>query len=173
MKFSESLKTSVPKKEEFAGSIANWPACYYEEKDPAKRRAMLDKAIESELSPEEDEYRKMLFDRRYSPSQYGESGYADNFMRCFMDFNLLTKNPPTRFGASKAKKSVLKDLADLGIGAEVDNEELYNSILVSLPPATSLPAPPLWELSQGGSSRGGRVLSNGGRRDNTWQQPGI
>ena len=131
MKFSESLKTSVPKKEEFAGSIANWPACYYEEKDPAKRRAMLDKAIESELSPEEDEYRKMLFDRRYSPSQYGESGYADNFMRCFMDFNLLTKNPPTRFGVSKAKKSVLKDLADLGIGAEVDNEELYNSILVS------------------------------------------
>jgi hypothetical protein len=41
----------------------------------------------------------------------------------------------------------------------------------SLPPGTSLPAPPLWELSQGGSSRGGGCWATA--EDNTWQQARI
>jgi len=131
MKFTDSIRTDIPNKEEAALAVADWPACYYEEKNPAKRRALLNEAVSKNLSPEEDVYRSMLFDLRYSPSQYGEGGYADNYMRCFMDFNLLSKNRPSRFGMSKAKKNVLKDLKGMGLGADVDDEGLYNSILLS------------------------------------------
>lgn len=41
-------------------------------------------------------------------------------------------------------------------GCLLRSKKLVSSLrTVSLPPGTSLPAPPLWELSQGGSGGGG------------------
>lgn len=131
MKFNETLKEAAPAPVPMGDYLSGWPQSYYEEKDPSMRLAMLEGAIKAGIAPEEDKYRRKLFDMRYSPNQYGVGGYADNFMRCFMNFMVVTKNPPSRFGMSRVRKKTLKDLQFLGIGAEVENKDLYEKILLS------------------------------------------
>ena len=129
MKFSETINTA-PTLIPTGDFLSGWPQRYYEERNPALRLAMLEESIKAGIAPEEDTYRKKLFNMRYTPNQYGEGGYADNFMRCFMDFIVFTKNPPSRFGMSRTRKKILKDLTSAGIGADVDNKDLYERILV-------------------------------------------
>ncbi|MBE6016001.1 MAG: hypothetical protein E7233_00125 [Lachnospiraceae bacterium] len=131
MKFNETIKEAAPAPVPMGDYLSGWPRSYYEEKDPSMRLAMLEGAIQAGIAPEEDIYRRKLFDMRYSPNRYGVGGYADNFMRCFMNFMVVTKNPPGRFGLSRTRKKAIKDLEFLGIGADVENKDLYEQILRS------------------------------------------
>ena len=106
-----------------------WPESYYLEIDPAKRLPLLNDAISEGLEPEENSIRKELFYLRYEENIYAESGYADRFMRAFMNIGLLTKNRPSRFGMKSARKKMLGYLSLLGLDNVSERSDLYRDLL--------------------------------------------
>ena len=132
MKFSDQIKNEDQTESvDIAAALASWPVSYYEEKEPLKRLELLEASIKAGCDPEGDAIRKVLFDRRYEENRYANGGLADVFMRCFMDFLMISRSRPGKFGIKKARKKVLDWLKVLGFEAEAENPGLYNSILLS------------------------------------------
>lgn len=127
MNLSDKIESSPEQNFEYDASGVPWPESYYMEKNPAMRLSLLNETLKS--SPSEDDLiRKKLFDMRYEPNKYGEGGYADLFMRSFMNFCDFSKNRPSRIGISFARKKVIKELNSIGLGK--DNDWLNKDILL-------------------------------------------
>lgn len=133
MKFSEKLGSSAPKKEtpKISFSPEEWPKIYYEEQDAAQRLALLKAAIEAGCDPEADDIRMQLFKLRYEPNDFADSGYADAFMRAFMNLSMIIKNGEGRFMAGLTKKKIRKQLDSLALNNDLAKSEPGRALLLN------------------------------------------
>ena len=70
---------------------------YYTESSPARRRQILDAAMETQSDPEADEIRLQIWNLRYAKArENGKSGRADGYLKLWMDLRYLAENPPGR-----------------------------------------------------------------------------
>jgi hypothetical protein len=70
--------------------ILAWPDSYYQERDPKKRQAMLELALEEGLSPEEDRIRKELFKIRYPEFEKSNGQYIkDIYLAAWLTFRSI------------------------------------------------------------------------------------
>ena len=129
MKISDNIISKANNNVDTEAALTDWPEAYYSETDPSKRLKMLEASIAAGIDPEADAIRLELFHRRYEPNSNSDNGYADNFMRCFMRFTFLARNVPGPFGKSRARKQVLKNIDDLGLGPGAELDELHEQIL--------------------------------------------
>lgn len=127
MELSGRIETDAQENFSTAAALAEWPKRYYEEKNPAVRLELLEAAIAAGVDPETDAIRRRIFDMRYEPNKHADGGYADRFMRCFMNFSMLTKEQPGRFGMKKARKSVMRDLEVLGLTGDAEGSANENA----------------------------------------------
>ena len=88
---------------------------YYTESSPARRRQILDAAMETQSDPEADEIRLQIWNLRYAKArENGKSGRADGYLKLWMDLRYLAENPPGRFSVKKTQKRLERELEELG-----------------------------------------------------------
>ena len=90
----EFQKPSVPVKNaesEIASKMNAWPDCYYRERDPNIRKLLLDEAVRMKLTPEENEMRSFLYEKRYSRDLVRNTS-VDNFMKTWIDFRFIKES---------------------------------------------------------------------------------
>lgn len=129
MKITDKITAEPKKVIDIQEALIAWPDRYYKETDPSVRLEMLKAAIKAELDPENDSIRMEIFNQRYTPNEYADGGYADLFMRSFMNFNTTAKNTPGPFAAKRIRKNVLKELDSLGI-SRAESDERFRALLL-------------------------------------------
>ena len=88
---------------------------YYTESSPARRRQILDAAMETQSDPEADEIRLQIWNLRYAKArENGKSGRADGYLKLWMDLRYRAENPPGRFYVKKTQKRLERELEELG-----------------------------------------------------------
>lgn len=88
---------------------------YYSESSPAKRRRILDAALESQADPQADGIRLQIWEQRYAqPGERGRDTRADGFLKLWIDLHCISENPPGRFGVKRVQRRLQRDLEALG-----------------------------------------------------------
>lgn len=89
---------------------------YYVESSPARRRQILNVAMETQSDPEADEIRLQIWKLRYAKArENGKSGRADGYLKLWMDLRYLAENPPGRFFCKKNAEEIGKRVGRIGI----------------------------------------------------------
>lgn len=131
----EFQKLSVPVKNaesEIASKMNAWPDCYYRERDPNIRKLLLDEAVRMKLTPEENEMRSFLYEKRYSRDLVRNTS-VDNFMKTWIDFRFIKESLNSFFSKKANEKKVLQDYKRMGFEeikkfGESSDKILYDEI---------------------------------------------
>ena len=103
---------------------------YYVESSPARRRQILNVAMETQSDPEADEIRLQIWTLRYAKArENGKSGRADGYLKLWMDLRYLAENPPGRFSVKKTQKRLERELEELGFFQFYDQSEQSRMLL--------------------------------------------
>lgn len=103
---------------------------YYTESSPARRRQILDAAMETQSDPEADEIRLQIWNLRYAKArENGKSGRADGYLKLWMDLRYLAENPPGRFSVKKTQKRLERELEELGFFQFYDQGDQSRTLL--------------------------------------------
>ena len=103
---------------------------YYVESSPARRRQILNVAMETQSDPEADEIRLQIWKLRYAKArENGKSGRADGYLKLWMDLRYLAENPPGRFSVKKTQKRMERELEELGFFQFYDQSEQSRMLL--------------------------------------------
>lgn len=103
---------------------------YYVESSPARRRQILNVAMETQSDPEADEIRLQIWKLRYAKArENGKSGRADGYLKRWMDLRYLAENPPGRFSVKKTQKRLERELEELGFFQFYDQSEQSRMLL--------------------------------------------
>lgn len=103
---------------------------YYVESSPARRRQILNVAMETQSDPEADEIRLQIWKLRYAKArENGKSGRADGYLKLWMDLRYLAENPPGRFSVKKKQKRLERELEELGFFQFYDQSEQSRMLL--------------------------------------------
>ena len=103
---------------------------YYVESSPARRRQILNVAMETQSDPEADEIRLQIWKLRYAKArENGKSGRADGYLKLWMDLRYLAENPPGRFSVKKTQKRLERELEELGFFQFYDQSEQSRMLL--------------------------------------------
>lgn len=103
---------------------------YYVESSPARRRQILNVAMETQSDPEADEIRLQIWNLRYAKArENGKSGRADGYLKLWMDLRYLAENPPGRFSVKKTQKRLERELEELGFFQFYDQSEQSRMLL--------------------------------------------
>lgn len=103
---------------------------YYVESSPARRRQILNVAMETQSDPEADEIRLQIWNLRYAKARENrKSGRADGYLKLWMDLRYLAENPPGRFSVKKTQKRLERELEELGFFQFYDQSEQSRMLL--------------------------------------------
>lgn len=103
---------------------------YYTESSPARRRQILNAAMETQSDPEADEIRLQIWNLRYAKArENGKSGRADGYLKLWMDLRYLAENPPGRFSVKKTQKRLERELEELGFFQFYDQGDQSRTLL--------------------------------------------
>ena len=103
---------------------------YHVESSPARRRQILNVAMETQSDPEADEIRLQIWKLRYAKArENGKSGRADGYLKLWMDLRYLAENPPGRFSVKKTQKRLERELEELGFFQFYDQSEQSRMLL--------------------------------------------
>ena len=103
---------------------------YYVESSPARRRQILNVAMETQSDPEADEIRLQIWNLRYAKArENGKSGRADGSLKLWMELRYLAENPPGRFSVKKTQKRLERELEELGFFQFYDQSEQSRMLL--------------------------------------------
>lgn len=103
---------------------------YYVESSPARRRQILNVAMETQSDPEADEIRLQIWKLRYAKArENGKSGRADGYLKLWMNLRYLAENPPGRFSVKKTQKRLERELEELGFFQFYDQSEQSRMLL--------------------------------------------
>lgn len=112
----------LAKKEEITGDIfEDWPASYYRQKDPLKRREYLEQRLAAFPGSAADQKRKELLYKRFS---YGSKEPADLFIRAWMMIRIGENDTITFLNRRSKEKELRENLKQLCILNEEVCEEL-------------------------------------------------
>ena len=150
----EFVKREAKKDQEtvdIAQKLLNWPDCYYLQKNAKIRKQLLDAADAAGLTPEENGFRRRLYEIRYPAKPGPEGTQIDNYLKAWMEMRFmcersggfLSKNDPKKcravmdsIGYSEAdtreKKNLLyEEIHHLGLLyiALCQEDRQYNSVL--------------------------------------------
>ncbi len=84
---------------------------YFNEPDPVKRKAALDALPADGDDAELVAQMKKLFEIRYTP--HAKIGYADNFVRQFLELKMAAENLDSQFARKRVRRQVLKAIHEL------------------------------------------------------------
>lgn len=103
----------------------SWPEDYYKKMDPAKRRGLLDEALAARPGDIRLTQIRQLFELRYTRDKKG--GYADRFLRAWLDLKMTAGNLQSKFAEKKNRKNALKALHCLCLDqTDVFSEEILS-----------------------------------------------
>lgn len=91
MEFIKKEKKKIEKINDLEQRMLNWPDCYYRERDAEAREQLLQTAEERNLTPEDNAFRRELFDLRYDTKRGPEGNRIDNFVKSWMDLRFLAE----------------------------------------------------------------------------------
>ncbi len=129
MEFKKTVKKQDPA-DQFAEKLKEWPECFYLERDPNIRLALLDAADAAGLTPKENGIRRELFLRRY-PKITGKSGNHDQdaFLNVWLDFKFMAENGNGFFSKSANSRKMKKELELLGVTEAESAGEPYKTLV--------------------------------------------
>lgn len=99
--------------DEIRQKMLNWPDCYYREREPEKRLAMLDEADRLHLTEEDNIFRRKLFAVRYPDAADGKKK-LDNFIKLWIEMRYLYENRGGFFRKNPNPKRLRKVLDQIG-----------------------------------------------------------
>ena len=112
-------------KQKETDSRGSWPEDYYKKMDPAKRRGLLDEALAAHPGDIRLTQIRRLFELRYTQDKKG--GYADLFLRAWLDLKMTAGNLQSKFAEKKNRKNALKALHCLCLDqTDVFSEEILS-----------------------------------------------
>ena len=104
---------------------------YYTESSPARRRQILDAAMETQSDPEADEIRLQIWNLRYAKArENGKSGRADGYLKLWMDLKISGgESAGTFFCEKKTQKRLERELEELGFFQFYDQGDQSRTLL--------------------------------------------
>lgn len=100
---------------------------YYREADPKKRRNLLEQEIEAGTDPEANQYRKEIWEARYS--EMDEVTMADGYLRFWMAMEFNRKAANKWFGVKGAVKEIRKELNSVKFQELQQKSDLHRELL--------------------------------------------
>ncbi len=94
--------------------LLNWPDCYYRERDASIRKQLLDAADENGLTPEDNAFRRRLFEIRYPNEGSPSKPQIDNYLKAWMDLRFLDSDTGGLFRRKLVPVRVQKVLSEMG-----------------------------------------------------------
>lgn len=91
--------------------LVDWPAHYYEIESPAEKLAHVNTAIEKQLDPKFDMYRKKLLEQRYF--RLNKKGSADAFMHAWMMIKASAASGVSFFTKKRLQHELLSYMEEL------------------------------------------------------------
>ena len=94
-------------------SRGSWPEDYYKKMDPAKRRGLLDEALAARPGDIRLTQIRQLFDCVFDCcyTRDKKGGYADRFLRAWLDLKMTAGNLQSKFAEKKNRKNALESAA--------------------------------------------------------------
>lgn len=111
----DKTKTAMTNKAPAEERLLAWPDSYYNEREPALRKAMLDLALEKGLSPEEDKIREILFEIRYP--EFGKKTAEvtkDTYLGAWITFRYIGTSAGGFFSKKRDLKEVRQEMKNIG-----------------------------------------------------------
>ena len=107
---------------------------YYKEKDPMKRRKLLNKSIEAGEEPQENQIRQELWEIRYQDkSEAGQGGRSDGYLGMWMAMEFEKGSANRLFGIKSARKSLQKEMSEKSeLHAQLLYREWYHAVVLYL-----------------------------------------
>ncbi len=104
---------------------------YYEERNPGKRRKLLEEALGRQEDLQRNELRKELWERRYGTSfeRKIHTDLADGFLRLWMELKSLAENPPGRFWVRREQRRLREQMEKLGFSEFYERGEPARTLL--------------------------------------------
>ena len=109
-------------KVDIAQRMLSWPECYYRERNALIRKQLLDEADRQGLTPEENVFRRKLFDLRYDKKLGPEGEPIDNYVKAWMELRFLSEGGEGLLSRGNVKK-LDKVMNGLGFGMTSNREE--------------------------------------------------
>ncbi len=116
-------KTEKKEKVDIAQRLLSWPDCYYRESSAAVRKELLDEADRQGLTPEDNVFRRKLYELRYDSRRGPDGDPIDNFMKAWMELRFLGDSADRLFSGRNAKKFE-KVMAGIGFDPGLGRNEL-------------------------------------------------
>ena len=130
MELTFGKKTRQEERPSIETLMVTWPECFYKEKEPAIRFALLEEAERQGLTPKENSFRRRLIEKRYTKGNDGKTT-ADLYLKLWL---LMTYGADTTKKARlprSAEKDIRKLYKELGLEESYGEEEqilLYQEI---------------------------------------------
>lgn len=115
MEFKKPEMKKRTEEEEIRSKMLAWPECYYREREGMIRLHLLEEAEKENLTPSENEIRRLLWERRYPGLRKGDkSGNLDTYMRAWFEFRYAADNLDRMWSYKRILKSIRKNLDLMG-----------------------------------------------------------
>lgn len=111
------------KEERFMSSTDTWTEKFYHETDREEREEIFQLGLKEEGETRENEFRKKLWERRYTPVKK-EKGEVDHFFKGFLTMDTLGRTKPGFFTA----KTIRREIASLNTVWGMDLAEEYGEM---------------------------------------------
>lgn len=129
MEFPQPKERPASPEEKTKKEMAEWPECYYREREGLQRRELLDEADRNHLTPEENKIRRLLWERRYPGLVNSREKIKDSYLRAWFDFRYAADNASGLFSYKKIVREISRDLEQMGFQAVKEFGETGEAVL--------------------------------------------
>ena len=130
MEFIKKERTKKKDEVDIEQRLLNWPDCYYKERSAVVRKQLLDEADARGLTPEDNAFRRELYEIRYLPKRTEDGEPLDSYIKAIFDLRFMAEETEGIFRKLKPEKldKVMNNLGFLKADTQARKNLLFMEI---------------------------------------------
>ena len=123
MELTFGKKTKKEERPSLKTLMVTWPECFYKEKEPALRLALLGEAERQGLTPQENVIRRKYIEKRYTKAGRDGSVTADLYLKLWLLMSYAADTTKKAKVPRSAERDIRKLYKELGFDEPISEEE--------------------------------------------------